>query len=126
MAVKVIDSSALAALVFVEPKGQQVVNMVQDDDLVAPPLLSFELANVCLTKIRRHPAQKTLLLAGFHMIDQLPLTFLDVNLFEVLDVAENSGLTVYDSSFLWLAITLNVELVTLDKSLTKAFHKIRK
>jgi len=126
MAVKVIDSSALAALVFVEPEGQRVVNLIQDDDLVAPHLLSFELANVCLTKIRRHPSQKTLLLAGFHMIDQLPLTCMDVNLSEALELAEAFGLTVYDSSFLWLAMTLDVELLTLDKSLAKAFHKIKK
>lgn len=125
MAVKVIDTSALAALIFVEPEGQRVVGMVDDADLVAPHLLPFELANVCLTKIRRHPSQRTLLLAGFQMVDQLPLTCMEVNFLEVLSLAEETGLTAYDSTFLWLAKNLDLDLVTLDKAVSKAFAKVR-
>jgi predicted nucleic acid-binding protein len=36
---------------------------------------------------------------------------------EVLGVAERSGLTAYDASYLWLARMMNCELVTLDTRL---------
>jgi predicted nucleic acid-binding protein len=44
----------------------------------------------------------------------------EVNLAEVLILAEQTGLTSYDASYLWLARRLNAELVTLDKQLAKA------
>ena len=120
MAAKVIDTSALAAVVFAEPDGQRIAAQMENHDLLAPFLLPFELANVCLMKIRRHPAQKTLLLAGYEMVSRLPLTFMAVNMTEVLDLAQDKALTAYDASFLWLAKTLDVELMTLDKTLAKA------
>ncbi len=126
MAIKVIDTSALAALVFVEPEGQRVAEMIQDDQLIAPTLLSFELANVCLTKIRRHPHQKPLLLAGFQSMTRLPLMLKEVNFSQVVELAQDLGLTVYDSAFLWLAIFFDIDLVTLDQALTKALKKMKK
>ncbi len=119
MAVQVIDTSALAAVVFVEPDGQRIAAHIAAHDLIAPHLLSFELANVCLTKIRRHPTQRALLLAAYGMIRRLPLTLMSVNMPEVLELAEIRKLTVYDASFLWLAQQLDVELVTLDTALAK-------
>ncbi len=121
MAAKVIDTSALAAVVFAEPDGRRIAARMENHDLLAPFLLPFELANVCLMKIRRHPAQKTLLLAGYEMVSRLPLTFMAVNMTEVLGLAQDKALTAYDASFLWLAKTLDVELMTLDKTLAKAF-----
>lgn len=119
MAVKVIDTSALAAVVFAEPDGQRVADQLEDHDLIAPHLLPFELANVCLTKIRKHPEKRELLLAGYEMVSRLPLTFMAVNMTEVVTLAEAKKLTAYDASFLWLTQQLGAELVTLDKTLAK-------
>ena len=80
---------------------------------------------MCLTKIRRHPGQRPLLLAAFQMVEQLPLTFVDVNFIQVLELSERTGLTAYDASFLWFAQNLDVELVTLDKAVAWAFDTIR-
>ena len=41
------------------------------------------------------------------------------NMTEVVTLAEAKKLTAYDASFLWLALQLDVELVTLDKTLAK-------
>jgi predicted nucleic acid-binding protein len=38
----------------------------------------------------------------------------------VLELAESTGLTAYDASYLWLARELSAELVTLDGQLAKA------
>lgn len=119
MAVKVIDTSALAAVAFAEPDGQRIAAQLEEHDLIAPQLLPFELANVCLTKIRRHPVKRELLLAGYEMVSRLPLTFMAVNMTEAVTLAEAKKLTAYDASFLWLAQQLDVELVTLDKTLAK-------
>lgn len=41
----------------------------------------------------------------------------------VLDLAEATGLTAYDASYLWLARSLDGELVTLDRKLAGALQK---
>jgi predicted nucleic acid-binding protein len=38
----------------------------------------------------------------------------------ILDLAEATGLTAYDASYLWLARALGAELVTLDRKLAAA------
>jgi uncharacterized protein with PIN domain len=61
----VIDASALAAMVSGEPMAGDVVERLGDDPMSAPWLIWFELANVCLNKIKRHPHQRENFLASF-------------------------------------------------------------
>lgn len=117
--VKVIDASALAAIVFDEPAGAQVADLIRDAELVAPPLLGFEMANVCLVKIRRQHAQREALMAALAM-PGVRVETIAVDHRAVLPLAERSGLTTYDASYLWLARELGAELVTLDRALAHA------
>jgi len=52
--VKVVDASALAALVFGEPEAGAVAERLTGARLTAPALLGFEIANICVVKMRRH------------------------------------------------------------------------
>jgi hypothetical protein len=60
----------LAALLFGEPEAEAVAGQPADARLVAPALLDFELANVCLIKSRRHPEQRPMLTAAFRLRDR--------------------------------------------------------
>ena len=64
MVVKIVDASALAALLFGEPEADAVAVGLQDASLIAPALLGFEIANVRLKKMRRNPDRRDALLAG--------------------------------------------------------------
>jgi len=119
---KVVDASALAAVVFNEPTIMAVANGF---DLVAPRLLAFELANVCLVKLRRSPAQRDALPAAYRLRHRLPFETMDVDHAAVLDLAPRTGLTAYDASYLLLARSLSVELVTLDRRLAVAAATFR-
>lgn len=88
--------------------------------LVAPGLLVFELANVCLVKCRRHPDQREPLLAGFRLHARLEIEAVAVDHVGVIELASKARLTAYDASYLWLAQRLGAELVTLDKELGQA------
>ncbi len=115
--IKVVDASALAALLFGEPEAEAVAASLEGARLTALALLGFELANVCLTKMRRHPAQRDALRAAFRLADRLALETVAVDPGAALDLAEATGLTAYDASYLWLARALGGELVTLDRKL---------
>ncbi len=120
MPVKVVDASALAALLFGEPEADYVAGQLGDAALAAPALLDFELANVCLMKLRRHPEQRPLLTAAFRLLDRLAVEEVAVDHDGAVELAAATGLTAYDASYLWLARRLGAELVTLDKQLAKA------
>lgn len=49
-ALKVVDASAIAALVFGEAEGEEIASQLQGVSLAAPDLLKYELANTCLKK----------------------------------------------------------------------------
>ena len=118
--VKVVDTSALAAILFGEPEAEAVVARIGEARLVAPTLLAFELANVCLVKCRRHPGQREKLLSAFDLRDRFAIEETAVDHAEALALAEAVSLTVYDASYLWLARRLGIPLVTLDKALERA------
>jgi predicted nucleic acid-binding protein len=118
--VKVVDASALAALLFGEPEAEAIAGRLDNARLVAPALLAFELANVCLIKARRHPEQKPALMPAFRLRGRLGVEEVAVDHNSALKVAAATGLTAYDASYLWLSQQLGAELVTLDQQLSKA------
>ncbi len=124
MVVKVVDASALAALLFGEPEAEHVAGRLTDSRLVAPALLQFELANVYLIKCRRHPNQNDTLRTAFALRVWMQVEEIAVDHDENLALATAIGLTAYDASYLWLARRLNAELVTLDRQLGKAVAKL--
>ena len=123
MAVKVVDASALAALLFGEPEAEAVAERLAGARLAAPALLTFELASVCLVKARRRPDQRAALVLAFGVRRRLRVEETAVDHDAVLELAASAGLTAYDASYLWLARRLGVELITLDRKLAEAFRQ---
>ena len=118
--VKVVDASALAALLFGEPEAEVIAARLEGGRLTAPALLDFELANVCLIKMRRQPEAREALRAAFGLAGRLNIETVAVDHSATLDLAGATGLTAYDASYLWLSRVLDAELVTLDRALAAA------
>jgi predicted nucleic acid-binding protein len=119
----VIDASALVALLFGEPSARIVADKIRGCDLVAPALLDFEVVNVCVNKIRRRPELREGLLDAYSSRMQLRIEAVEIDHSAVLALAQRTGLTGYDASYLHLARTLEVELVTLDRQLAEAAER---
>lgn len=120
MPVRVVDASALGALVFGEPWAEDVASKLADAPLAAPALFWFELASVCLKKLRAHPRQADKILAAFRLAQRLPIMIHDVDHLDTVVLAHETRLTTYDASYQWLARRLRADLVTLDEPLEQA------
>lgn len=120
---RVVDASAVAAILFAEPEADEVADRLADVVLIAPALLRFEIANICWKKIRRHPEKRDALVAGHRLLEQMEVHEVEVRFGEVLELAEAERITAYDASYLWLARTLDLSLVTLDRGLARAAAK---
>jgi len=115
MDAKVVDASAVAAVLFNEPEAEGVADQLRDARLVAPSLLGFELANVCLIKSHRQSDQMPALIEAFRLWDQLGVAAMAVDHVGVVALAAETGL-----SYLWLSHRLGAPLVTLDRKLARA------
>jgi predicted nucleic acid-binding protein len=117
---KVIDASAFAAITFQEPEERELAARLSGHELHAPTLLRYEMANVCIKKIRKHAGQRNLILDLFSKSLDTLLEEHDVDHSGIIAFAESFKLSAYDASYLWLARSMDVELVTLDARLEKA------
>jgi predicted nucleic acid-binding protein len=124
MPVRVVDASALGALVFGEPKAEEIARALGNAPMVAPALLWFEMASLCLKKVSAHPARAEQFLKAFALSRRLSIEILEVDHLAVLELARTTGLTTYDASYLWLARHLQGELVTLDRKIRKSAAKV--
>ncbi len=126
--VVVVDASALAAVAFQEPEWGAVRTALEGRALVVPRLLAYELTNVAAMKLRRHPANAALIRAGLEgvLADDFAIYWSDVDHMAVLALAEKTGLKSYDASYLWLAMHLEADLVTLDADLQRAYQRLQR
>ncbi len=90
--------------------------------MFAPELLKFELASVAAKKVRRCPADAAKIMAALAAVlgAACRIVWQDIDATDVVLVAQATGTTTYDASYLWLAGSLGADLVTLDAQLAAA------
>jgi predicted nucleic acid-binding protein len=120
MAAKVVDASAVCAVLFGETESSDLSARLSEDTVYAPALMVFEVANVCVTKMRGDPRQRHQYVEALSKLEDLAISVVEVDLPDVAVLAEQMRLSAYDASYLWLARQYGVELVTLDKRLAAA------
>lgn len=120
----VVDASALTAAAFVEPEQSVVARLLSGRRMHAPRLLHTELANITVKKVRRGDGEPSLILQRFGEACALPVEVTDPPVDAVVALALTTGLSAYDASYLWVALTLGAPLVTLDRELAKAARRL--
>jgi predicted nucleic acid-binding protein len=120
--VVVVDASALAATVFDEPEAKAIDARLEGAQVYAPALLKFELASVARKKIRDAPADAPKILAALNkaLEPRRGIEWHDVDYPGVVLIAQETGLSIYDATYMWLAGWLGADLVTLDERLANA------
>ena len=102
MSVLVVDTSALGALLFGEPRAEEMAEALSHGPIVAPALLWFELTSICLRKLSIYPKQKEQILTAFLSTRQLAIVVVEMNHLDVIELVKETGLTSYEASYLWL------------------------
>lgn len=115
----VVDASAVAAIAFDEPEGPGLAAYLSGQTLIAPTILDYELANTAIKKVRRKQGSLAEVTALLTLALRMPIQRLSVSGDEVFILAEETGLSAYDASYLWLARKRDIELVTLDHRLAE-------
>ncbi|HNV03316.1 MAG TPA: type II toxin-antitoxin system VapC family toxin [Vicinamibacterales bacterium] len=118
----VVDTSALAGVVFHEAGGADSASRLEGAAVYAPTLLRYELQQVAAKKCREQPEQAAEVLQALERTLDLRsgIVWLDPHPTDVVLVANATGLSAYDASYLCLAGMLEAELVTQDQRLSAA------
>jgi len=116
----VVDASAVGAIAFGEPEGHTLAAHLMGETLLAPTLLDYEMASIASKKARAHPEVAPHIQAALEAAGRLRIQRVPVPATELLRLARETKLTVYDAAYLWLARTRDAELVTLDRRLAEA------
>lgn len=121
----VVDASAVGAMLFEEPEGATIRAQLRDETVLAPQLIDYELASVCWKRMRRHPDQLLESLTMLASLEHLEMKRVAVPPDEIAKLAMKTGLSAYDAAYLWLALSRDAELVTLDQKLAQANQQLR-
>lgn len=126
----VIDASYTIALALQEgdvPGADIVGDRLAGEGAIVPAMWRFEVANVLLTAVRRKRIASTLPAV---ILADLAALAIDVDeaataraWTATLALAEHHGLTVYDASYLELAIRHGASLASLDGDLAAAARR---
>lgn len=118
----VADASALAAIAFGEEESERILARLDGVTIHAPRLLRYELASVAVKKARRYPDHAARIFAALDAVldRRRGIRWHDVQSTDVALLATATGLSAYDASYLWLAGSLEADLVTLDRRLAAA------
>ena len=122
----VLDASVTASWAFPDerhPIALRAADLMESslDSAVVPILWWYEVRNMLLVNERRGRILVARTAVFLEQIAQLPIQIeYDLTSGFILDLARSHNLTVYDASYLALAIRGNFPLATLDKGLQAA------
>lgn len=114
------DASVVSAAAFDESCADEAEAMLEGGQLVAPPLLAYELASVARKKAQNHPDQIKAIETALDRALQLRIQWVEVGQLAAFRLANATGLTTYDASYLYVARSMGIELVTFDRRLRAA------
>lgn len=118
----VADAAALANVIFHESGGAEMGRRLEGAAVYAPTLLRYELQQVAAKKCRQRPLKTREVLAALDraLDPRAGIVWMDPNPRDVVLVANATGLSAYDASYLCLAGMLEADLVTRDRALAAA------
>lgn len=116
----VIDASIVIGAATDEPPALAVLDAVQTRVLLSPPLVWIETANVLVRRKQFSVPDAVFVLRS---MERLGLESADRGidgLVGAMALAQKHLLSVYDATYLWLALDIDAELATLDRDLARA------
>jgi len=124
----VVDASIVAAWLLPDEENElaeQARAAMVDSDALAPNLLWHEIRNILVVSERRNRVAADGVANLLINLRRVPLRIIDMNDdLRILQVARDHRLSGYDATYLTLAITENLPLVTLDKKLNGAARAV--
>lgn len=125
----VLDCSAVLAWFFEDERDADALRLIDALGSVrahVPSLWPYEIANVMLVAERRGRLKAASITEGLDAIEALDIVIEPGKMIEreLIELARQNNLSVYDASYLALALHLKLPLATRDKALKRAAQAV--
>jgi len=127
----VLDTSVTMAWLFEDETTrttEAILDRLTSEDALVPTLWTYEVGNVLLMAERRKRITEAQGRRFTQLLESLPIRISDSHLNSLWSnavvVAREHGLSVYDGTYLDLAMREGIALATRDKALRKAAKKL--
>lgn len=126
----ILDCSATMSLAFDDENDdsfQSMLDQLTTGLIYVPDIWPVEVGNVLLLGQKRNRITATDTSRFLAKLENLSINVINLallrNIPEVLSIGNSYSISFYDAQYLYLAIKMNLPLVTLDKALRKAAAK---
>ena len=128
----VIDCSTTMSLFLPDENNTDYTNIIYNQlankDCIVPSLWCYEISNVLLSCKKRNRLDDKQINDIANLIYKLPVE-VENNNFQfihnnVFNIANSHGLSIYDASYIELALRFNCSLATLDRKLIEIAKKL--
>ncbi len=116
----IVDTSTVIAIVSNEAKKPLLIAKTQGLDLFAPRSLYWEIGNAFSAMIKRNRITLKQALAAIEIYERIPLTSIDIELKQALDIVDKHQVYAYDAYMIVGALNRGCPLLTLDGGLAYA------
>ena len=121
---RVVDASVIAAMAFEEPRAEEAEGLLRDATLFAPEIFPYELVSVALKKTKVVPSQSFDIAMRLREALSIRIKLVSMAPLELLELARETNLTIYDAAYLQAALRLRCPLVTFDAKLARHARRI--
>ena len=116
----VVDASVLIAVITNEDEKEKLVALTDEAELIAPLSVHWEIGNAFSSLLKRKRIAIDEALQAIEIYLQIPVRFVEVELSDSLQLADEFGLYAYDAYLLRCAEKYRLPLLTLDTRLEQA------
>jgi len=116
----VVDASVLIAVITNEEEKEKLVALTDEAELIAPLSVHWEIGNAFSSLLKRKRIAIDEALQAIEIYLQIPVRFVEVELSDSLQLADDFGLYAYDAYLLRCAEKYRLPLLTLDTRLVQA------
>jgi predicted nucleic acid-binding protein len=121
----ILDASAIMAVIADEPESEIVINCTKNAIILAPNMVSFEIANG-LTKMMKKKVIDTQekMINLIKNFKKIPIKMIEINLEKSLEIAWKYKIYAYDAFYLESSKRLDLPLLTFDDGMKKIGKEI--
>ena len=119
----IVDTSIIIAVIINEENKKRIIELTKGSNLFAPASLHWEIGNAFSAMFKRDKLTIKQAKIALRYYNEIPIRFADMDLENVLDIANKYKIYAYDAYFIATAKELNAPLFSLDKNLLQIARK---
>ena len=114
-----MDACAIMAVIVKEPERDLVIQLTQDNVMVSPNMVSYEIANALTKMMKKKVIERERMVSAFGYFKKIPIKTIEIDIEKALEISWNFKIYAYDACYLEAAKRLVLPLLTFDGNMIK-------